>query len=757
MGKKDTVEIADVAAEDYVVKQYRTYGIETLEMRAVPCLQDGLKPVQRRVLYAAYKAGAVPGHNFLKSAAVVGRTMSDFHPHGDKSVYDAIVNLVNPNPLVIHSSGGHPYSPFQPQGNFGAPPRDQFPAAAMRYTEVRLSRLGMLNFECIDVAEMVTNYSGTTTEPKILPTRLPLLLLLGTEGIAVGASTAIPRHGLKAVLSVVKHLLKHPDATVKQLVAKLGHPDVGHSIVISPKEDVAEMYREGKGTIRWCCSHHIERGKNQHELIVTSFAPGFNIARLLSVCEELEAESKIISVNNETDKRGPRIVILFRDPGVIEERVLPALQSFQHYQWNVLDLQTPTVDSNDVNSGTFRGVDLKTYLNLWIEYRRTIERNMLLLERSRAKEKLAREQARMAACQNAARIGQIMGNRRLTYDQKKSEIQGSVHFRWKNDGTTVRLTDEQVEYLLEQKIRSLDSLNEESQRKSIAEILKQLKRIRIELSDIDGVISEHLIRIEKDFQRDMNEWTPTEWSNGAPELKLPESSTDSNGYWCIDERGFVRDYPELPERRGKWHAASFTVPKTETVTIVESNGTAYTLRSVFLSHGRSDYREVVGVISSDAPYLLVVDDHGDCAVVEHPMKAAEGNPMRIRDGHKLIAAYGFWKSDMIYAFGVSGGKFEVKNGKDLIKLARRPNSLGWKLITRSNKPPRIIIVPKGGAIVSGEVGIIDPNNVQSSNAIFGVGPKTYVITVNNDKRVCDVKGAAALAAEQGLQSAFLLR
>jgi len=745
--KKQTTDAASsngssITVEDYSDSKYKEYGTYVLEERAIPCMQDGLKPVQRRILWSMFDRGIRPKGNYKKCAAIVGDTMARFHPHGDSSIYDALVHLVNPAPMISSPNGAHPFSPIDPQGNFGAPPRRHHPAAAPRYTEARLSKLGMVHFECADVARMEPNYNGEHQEPVILPSRLPLLLLLGSSGVAVGASTEIPRHGLKQVLATVKYLIKHPEASLKQLVRRMGGPDYGHSLLISDKDDVLEMYREGKGTVRFMCSHHIERGKERHELVVTSFAPGFNVNRFFSLCEDLEDEKKIIAYNNETDAEGPRISILFRDPTVIEERVLPALQSFKAYQWNVLD--------KDRKSARFMRVDLRSYLHGWLDYRRKIERRMLVLERRRTKEQLARETAKLAAAQNAAVIGRIMGDKKLDYDSKVQAIIRKVRLTWAGKKRT--LTVEQVEYLLDQKIRSMDSLNEEKQRKAIKVLVKTLKRIRHDLQNIDGVILGHLERIGKDFKKLIASWTPTQLLYDPPDLELPDGDTAA-GFWHSTPKGFIRAYAVLPERRGKW-PEGLLVQAHDHLSVIEDSGEVYGVRSVFLAHGRSDFNNVVGLVSGRDEKLLVMDDTGSVGFIEHPPKSSNATAMRMVEGHPLVGAWGVRASDTIYVFG-SGSAWAQVAGDEI--AAKRPNCKGRKLLPRIRTAPKLLVVPKKGCIIANGQGKVDPEEVTRAMKLFAAGPRNYIVTTRNEKMICNARRAASYAKSDGLLACYVLR
>jgi len=742
----DTKQHEAIDAEQYALEQYRAYGEMTLEDRAIPALQDGLKPVQRRALYAMWNMGARQDKNFRKSAAIVGEMMQGYHPHGDKSCYDTIVNMVNPKPVLMDSDGGHPFSLVEPQGNYGGFPG--FPAAASRYTEARLSKIGMIAFEAIDVANMIPNFDGTRTEPSLLPIRFPLLLLMGTEGIAVGARTVMPRHGLPAVLKAVRYVLgrtrRGKESTTEGIVKRLGHPDVGHSIVISSREEILRMYKEGKGTIRWCCEHTVRRGSSSHEFVITSFAPGFSVTKFMDLCDRLKKANRIMACNDESDKNGPRLTVQFRDPTVIEDMIIPAIQTHQSYQWNVQDRAGDT--------SRFIRADLRTFINAWLAFARKTEKAMLDLALERSRLKLAREQARLAACQNSEKIGSIMGNLSLSYEEKVATIIKDVKLRWRKK--VVTLTEEQVEYLLDLKIRAMNALNAEKQTATIKDILSNIRQIKIDLSDVDGVVHRSLHRIEKDCAKVIKKWRGTTWSDGVPAMDLP--SDNFQGYWSIEARNsMVRAHTRLSQTRGKW-VNDFLVPKTDCITVVTEDGKAHSFRSGLLSKGKLPYKGIVGVVTSTLPYILVVDSKGGCGVIRHePLKKPTVQTINLTPGTKLVAAYGMRDSDTVIARGTKVFEKRASRFK-----ARRPGSKAQRLIPRSRGYPSggVFVVPDGGCIVENGVGAVDNvANVSRSATLFAVGRQNYTVDLKNNKRVCPKASAVSIAVGSGIQRVFILR
>src|SRR5688572_23233089 len=265
--------------EQHASQAYLGYAVSTVKSRALPEIADGLKPVQRRILYAM---GDTPGgaQSFSKCARYVGEVLGKYHPHGDSSTYEAMVHLAQPFSMR--------YPLIDGQGNFGS--RDGDSAAAYRYTEARLSRFAELLLSEIGegTVDFAKNYDGKFEEPVLLPARLPFGLLNGSFGIPVGFSTRIPPHNLKEVAEAAAHVIKHPKATVKEVLAMMPGPDFpGGGQIISAKDEIRAAYETGRGSIamraRWT-TEQLARG--QWRIVVTELPHGVSVRQVL---EEIEA------------------------------------------------------------------------------------------------------------------------------------------------------------------------------------------------------------------------------------------------------------------------------------------------------------------------------------------------------------------------------------------------------------------------------------------------------------------------------------
>src|SRR5258706_10460945 len=274
-----TPDNGDEAApiEQHASHAYLGYAVSTVKSRALPEIADGLKPVQRRILYAMSDAGAA---GFAKCARYVGEVLGKYHPHGDSSTYEALVHLAQPFSMR--------YPLIEGQGNFGS--RDGDAAAAYRYTEARLSRFAELMLAEIaeGTVDFVKNYDGKFEEPALLPARLPFGLLNGSFGIPVGFSTRIPSHNLKEVAEAAAHVIKHPKASVEEVLAIMPGPDFpGGGQIISAKDEIRPAYETGRGSLamraRWT-TEQLSRG--QWRIVVTELPHGVSVRQVL---EEIEA------------------------------------------------------------------------------------------------------------------------------------------------------------------------------------------------------------------------------------------------------------------------------------------------------------------------------------------------------------------------------------------------------------------------------------------------------------------------------------
>ncbi len=305
--------IEPVEIQDEMQRSFIDYAMSVIVSRALPDVRDGLKPVHRRVLYGMYDSGFRPERSHVKCSRVVGDVMGNYHPHGDSSIYDTVVRMAQPWSLR--------YPMIDGQGNFGSPGND--PAAAMRYTESKLTQLAMQMLSGIDenTVDMIPNYDGKTTEPTVLPSRIPNLLMNGSSGIAVGMATNIPPHNLREIASGVIWSLEHPTATdtelLDALLERIPGPDFPTGALIVGKDGIEDAYRTGRGSIRMRAVVEIaEDAKGRTILVVTELPYQVNPDNLVENIAQLHKDAKIAGIadiaDESSDRIGRRIVITLK-------------------------------------------------------------------------------------------------------------------------------------------------------------------------------------------------------------------------------------------------------------------------------------------------------------------------------------------------------------------------------------------------------------------------------------------------------------
>ena len=322
-------KIQEVDLKKTMEKSYIDYAMSVIASRALPDVRDGLKPVQRRILYSMIELNNGPDKPHRKCARIVGDTMGKYHPHGDSSIYGSLVNMAQEWSLRYPLVDGH--------GNFGSVDGDG--AAAMRYTEARLSKIAMEMLSDInkDTVEFVPNFDETEKEPTVLPSRFPNLLVNGTTGIAVGMATNIPPHNLREVVSAVVKIIDDKiadqETTLEDLLELVKGPDFPTGAMILGKSGITEAYRSGRGKIRVRAVTNIEPMQNgKNRIIVTELPYLVNKARLIEKIADLVKEKRIDGITDlrdETNREGMRIVIELRkdaNPQVVLNRL------FKHTQ-----------------------------------------------------------------------------------------------------------------------------------------------------------------------------------------------------------------------------------------------------------------------------------------------------------------------------------------------------------------------------------------------------------------------------------------
>ena len=346
---------------DEMKNSYIDYAMSVIVGRALPDVRDGMKPVHRRILYGMSQLGVTPDKPYKKSARIVGEVMGKYHPHGDLSIYDAMVRMAQDFSMRYPLVDGH--------GNFGSIDGDS--AAAQRYTEARMSHFSLQMLRDIDkdTVDFVPNFDGEEKEPVVLPSRYPNLLVNGSNGIAVGMATNIPPHNLGDTIDATVHLIDHPDASVDDLIPLIKGPDFPTGARILGKSGIREAYRTGQGKIkvRACCEiQETSRGRSQ--IVVTEIPYMVNKARLIERIAELVKDKSIDGISeirDESNREGMRIVIeLKRDAN--PQITLNKLYKHTALQQNFSAIMIALVD------GQPKTLNLKEILHEYLKFQKEV-------------------------------------------------------------------------------------------------------------------------------------------------------------------------------------------------------------------------------------------------------------------------------------------------------------------------------------------------------------------------------------------------
>jgi len=356
IGKVEPVEISEEMKESYL-----DYAMSVIVSRALPDVRDGLKPVQRRILYAMYEMGVRSDTKFRKSAAVTGEVLGKYHPHGDSSVYGALVRMAQDFSLR--------YPLIKGQGNFGSIDGD--PPAAQRYTECKLSKAGEELLKDIEknTVEFTDNYDATRKEPVVLPAPLPNLLLNGSTGIAVGMATNIPPHNLTEVCRALIYLIDNPKAETEDLLNFIQGPDFPTGGIIFNEKEIISAYSQGKGSFLMRGKVDIAEKENKTQIVITEIPFQVDKSVLISQFASLVQNKRIEGIKDirdESDKEGLRIAIDLQK-GVIPKKILNSLYKYTDLQktfhLNMLAL---------VNGIEPRILNLKDVLDLYLQHRQEV-------------------------------------------------------------------------------------------------------------------------------------------------------------------------------------------------------------------------------------------------------------------------------------------------------------------------------------------------------------------------------------------------
>ncbi|QCI67555.1 DNA topoisomerase IV subunit A [Phreatobacter stygius] len=606
-GGEDGVE--NINLREALEERYLAYALSTIMGRALPDARDGLKPVHRRILHAMRLLKLDPGTAFKKCARIVGDVIGKYHPHGDQSVYDALVRLAQ--------DFAQRYPLVDGQGNFGNIDGDN--AAAYRYTEARMTEVAALLLEGIgeDAVDFRKTYNEEDDEPVVLPGAFPNLLANGSQGIAVGMATSIPPHNAAEICDAALHLIANPDCTTRDLVAHVPGPDFPTGgIIIEGRASIQEAYETGRGGFRTRARWHQEdTGRGTYLIVVTQIPYGVAKGRLIEKIAELIIDKKLPLIADFRDESAEDIRLVFEPKS---RNVDGGLMMESLFRLTELESRIP-LNMNVLMQGRIpRVVGLKEVLREWVDHRRDV-----LLRRSR--HRLAEIERRLEVLAGLIiaylNIDEVIHIIRTADEPKKALV---VRFE---------LTEVQVEAILNMRLRSLAKLEEIELRKEHDELSKEKDGI-VKLIGSEALqwktIAWEISKVKNQFSKD----TPlgkrrttfgeaTEHDEGAMAEALverePITVVVSEKGWIRALKGHVQDLSTLTFKTDDRLKISFTAETTSKLLVFATNGKVFTLEGSKLPGGRG----------AGEPIRLMIDLEQEHDIVE---------VVQFKGGRKVLVA-----------------------------------------------------------------------------------------------------------------------
>ena len=622
----------------YAERAYLDYAISTIRSRALPDVSDGQKPVQRRILFAMHEMGLGPAAKPVKSARVVGDVLGKYHPHGDSAAYDAMVRMAQDFSLRYPLVDG--------QGNFGS--RDGDGAAAMRYTEARLTQYARLLLDEIDqgTVEFVPNYDGSATEPELLPARLPMILLNGASGIAVAMATEIPSHNLVEVAQAAIALIRDPKLSHEALMQIMPGPDFpGGGQIISSSADLAEAYRSGRGSIRVRARYHIEElARGQWQLVVDELPHGVSSQKVLEEVEELsnpkvrsgkkaltpeqlQAKSQILNVMDAVrDESGREAAVRL----VFEPKTSRIEQALLVNTLLACTSLETSVSINLVMLGQDKRPRQKTLTEIlqeWIDFRLHTVRRRSAHRLGKVEDRIHILEGRQLVLLNIDEVIRII---RESDEPKPALMQA------------FGLTERQAEDILEIRLRQLARLE-------AIRIEQELKELFDERKKLQGLLgSEATLKkaVIKEIEADIKTYgddrrTLIEAAEKAAvearQVEEPVTVIISAKGWVRSRQGHGHDARQFNFKTGDELAGAYEVKTTDQLHALASNGRVYSIPVAGLPSARGDGVPVTSFVELEAGSQIL---HAFAA------SADAGVLLATEKGFGLTCVAGDWQSRM---------------------------------------------------------------------------------------------------------------
>ncbi|TOY69695.1 DNA gyrase subunit A [Leuconostoc citreum] len=479
MSEQNDTRIRNANLSEQMKTSFLSYAMSVIVARALPDVRDGMKPVHRRILYSMIEQGNTPDKPHKKSARIVGDVMGKYHPHGDSAIYESMVRMAQPFSYRHMLVDGH--------GNFGSVDGDS--AAAMRYTEARLSKVAMEMVRDLnkDTVNFVPNYDGEEREPEVLPSRFPNLLVNGATGIAVGMATNIPTHNLGEVISALHVLMNNPDATTTDLMDVLPGPDFPTGGIVMGKSGIRRAYETGRGRVTVRAKVDIEQTKTgKEQIIVTELPYAVNKARLIERISELARDKRIegiTGIRDESDRDGLRISIDVRrdtSASVILNNLYKETLLQTNFSFNMLA----------INGGKPQTMSLKDILVAYLTHQREVIRRRTAFDLQKAQARAHILEGLRIALDHIDAIINIIRSSATSEEAKTRLIDGYA------------LSDKQAQAILDMRLVRLTGLERdkiEDEYQKLVALIADLKDILAHQERVDQIIYDELLEIQTKF------------------------------------------------------------------------------------------------------------------------------------------------------------------------------------------------------------------------------------------------------------------
>ncbi|TWH46654.1 DNA gyrase subunit A [Sporomusa sp. KB1] len=512
-------KVLPIKIEDEMKNSYIDYAMSVIVMRALPDVRDGLKPVHRRILYAMHEAGMAANKPYKKSARIVGEVLGKYHPHGDSSVYDAIVRMAQNFSTRYMQVDGH--------GNFGSVDGDS--AAAMRYTEVRMSRIAEEMLADIEknTVDFVPNYDESLKEPAVLPSKVPNLLINGSSGIAVGMATNIPPHNLGEVVDGLIMLIDNPDVTINELMLAIKGPDFPTGALILGREGIWQAYTTGRGSVKMRAQARIENmSSGKQRIVVTELPYQVNKARMIENIAGLVRDKTIDGITDlrdESDRKGMRVVIeLRRDANA--DVVLNQL--YKHTQMQ----DTFGVNMLALVKGHPKVLNLQEVLQYYLEHQKEviIRRTKFELDKARARAHIL-EGLKIALDHLDAVISTIRQSQ--TPEIAKNALMDKFS-----------LSEKQSQAILDMRLQRLTGLERakiENEYKDILETIEWLEGVLSDEGKVMNIIKEELLDVKKRFADERR----TVITSDVSKMNMEDLIAEEDIVITLTHQGYIKRLP----------------------------------------------------------------------------------------------------------------------------------------------------------------------------------------------------------------------